>query len=139
MRLLRVLCVEDNQDDFDLVKLLLQELARGVGEACFVERARNASLACKMVDGSSFDVFIVDQTLEGNDMGTDFLRHLLERCPEAPILFVTHDKSLDVENPLIQDLDADKLAILYKGKLSLEALRDNLHRLGVDVFEQNEA
>ncbi len=133
-----MLCVEDNRDDYDLVKLLLQELARESGEACFVEHAGNASLARNLSDGGTFDLFIVDQLLNGLEVGTDFIGHLLERAPAAPVILVTHCEELDEEAPAIRNLAAENLVFLRKGDLNLDSLRDCLHRLGVSVFGQTE-
>lgn len=137
MRLLRVLCVEDNKEDFNLIKLLLQEIAREIGEACFVEHARNASLAGTLMDGGKFDVYIVDQRLEGHAVGTDFLRQLIDYQPDAPMLIVTHSSDLTVQSPEIRTLGANKLELLNKADLNVESLRACLHRLGIAAFEKS--
>ena len=76
----RVLCVEDHEDTcFMLSNLLRQESY----DALLVG---NIDEALRIVEGESFDLFILDKQLPDGS-GLDLCRELRGRFPQTPIIF----------------------------------------------------
>ncbi|MEM8781362.1 MAG: diguanylate cyclase [Planctomycetota bacterium] len=84
----RILVIEDDLDTADLVLETLQDFF-GSGCCTHVDSASQA----KAVTPSQFDLVLSDMNLpDGN--GLEIMRHLLDRRPDLPIVFVTAENIL---------------------------------------------
>src|SRR5438105_6614148 len=93
-RPLRVLMVEDDDDDFVLTRELLAE-ADG---AYTLERAADPASALAALTGGGYDVALVDYRL-GEQSGLDLLREAVRRGVRAPVILLTGvgDHAVDLE------------------------------------------
>ncbi len=93
---LRILIVEDNLEDFEILRILFSKIRHSRYE---LENVRSLSDALVKLRQKKHDVYLVDYKL-GADSGIDFLRYAIEqeKC-EAPIILLTGygDYDLDVE------------------------------------------
>src|SRR3989304_2714887 len=81
---LRVLHLENNQYDSDLVQAILSAEAID----CDVVRVETRSDFLTAVEQGGFDIFLTDYTLPSFD-GVSALAIVQEKCPEVPFIFVT--------------------------------------------------
>src|SRR3972149_4272019 len=81
---LRVLHLEDNQYDSDLVQAILSAEAID----CDVVRVEPRADFLAAVERGGFDIFLTDYTLPSFD-GVSALAIVQEKCPEVPFIFVT--------------------------------------------------
>ncbi|MDH3315835.1 MAG: PAS domain S-box protein [Gammaproteobacteria bacterium] len=89
---LRILVIEDEDDDFLRIQRLLREVAPGYQ----LHRVQSCKEAAVVIHESNFDVFLVDQQLADGE-GIDLLPLILEIRAFAPIvmLSVERDRQLD--------------------------------------------
>src|ERR1043165_8293913 len=83
-KILRVLHVEDNPHDRELIQGLLE--AEGLVAEIIAVQNRNEFILA--LETKTFDVILSDQSLPSFD-GTTALRMAREKCPEVPFIFVT--------------------------------------------------
>jgi PAS domain S-box-containing protein len=81
---LRVLHLEDDRNDADIVRGLLES----EGIACLVTRVETRDDFIAALDNAAFDVILADFSLPSFD-GLSALRIALERCPDVPFIFVS--------------------------------------------------
>ena len=81
---LRILHLEDNKYDSDLVQAILSAEAID----CDVVRVETRSDFLAAVEQGGFDIFLTDYTLPSFD-GVSALAIVQEKCPEVPFIFVT--------------------------------------------------
>ncbi|HXL73665.1 MAG TPA: PAS domain S-box protein, partial [bacterium] len=93
---IRVLIVEDNMEDFEIIRILFSKIRHSRYE---LENASSLSEGLKKLRMGKHDVYLVDYKL-GADSGIDFLRYAIqeEKC-RVPIILLTGfgDYDLDVE------------------------------------------
>jgi PAS domain S-box-containing protein len=81
---LRILHLEDNPDDAELIEMLLTDQ----GIACKIERVQTRDEFIAALDLGQFDLILSDFSLPAFD-GLSALELAREKCPLAPFLFVS--------------------------------------------------
>ena len=129
---LRVLVVEDNPEDYEIIRILFSKVRQSRYE---LENARSLSEALKKLAQKKHDAYLVDYKL-GADSGIDFLRYAVEqeKC-KAPVILLTGfgDYDLDVEATRIGAAD-----FLNKSKLDPDFLERSI-RYALDRKKAEEA
>lgn len=111
---IRVLVLDDQEDDFAYVKILLERSMLSIYE---VEWAPTETAALAGARSGRFDVCLFDYKL-GNTTGVEVMRALhAERCP-TPIILLTGSESYEIDQAA---LDAGAADFISKSKL------DNAH------------
>lgn len=114
-KLIRILVLDDNEDDFDYVKILL-----GKSLLCRyeIEWVATVPAALEALRKDRYDVGLFDYKL-GGTTGLELLKTLQERQCEMPIILLTGS-----ENPALDQaaLDAGAADYLYKGALDTTRL-----------------
>ena len=129
---LRILIVEDNLEDFEILRILFSKIRHNRYE---LENVRSLSEALVKLRQKKHDAYLVDYKL-GADSGVDFLRYAIEqeKC-EAPIILLTGygDYDLDVEAMRIGAAD-----FLNKNKLDPDFMERSI-RYALDRKKAEEA
>ncbi len=132
VKALRVLVVEDNLEDYEIIRILFSKIRQSRYE---LENARSLSEALKKLAQKKHDAYLVDYKL-GADSGMEFLRYAVqqEKC-KAPIIVLTGfgDYDLDVEATKIGAAD-----FLSKNKLDPDFLERSI-RYALDRKKAEEA
>ena len=81
---LRILHLEDNNDDVELVRLALKRQKMD----CDILAVDNGPDYLSAIDGAKFDVILSDSGLPGYD-GRDALAAARDRCPETPFIILS--------------------------------------------------
>jgi PAS domain S-box-containing protein len=81
---LRILHLEDNPRDAELIQATLET----EGISCHVTRVDNQADFCASLEQGGFDIILADHTLPSFD-GLSALKITLEKCPDAPFIFVS--------------------------------------------------
>ncbi len=113
---IRILAIEDNPDDADLIRLML----RKVQDSAFsLEQARSLAEGLRLLRADRFDIVLLDLKLP-DGAGPDLVRILREQEPNIPIIALTgldnEDVAatllhMDVQDYLVKDrIDSDLLA-----------------------------
>jgi signal transduction histidine kinase len=149
---IRVLLVEDDEDDYVLVKQLLSEIGKFPFELTW---AKNHSEALFEATKQCHDVCLMDYRLAGSD-GLALLKHFKDNCFQSPVIMLTGygDRETDVEAMKLgasdylekYGLTPDKLerSIRYALERSIthKALKDSeakLRALSSKILEAQEA
>ncbi len=112
---IRVLVIEDDEDDFILVSDVIEEIdTLNVS----IERAASAELGRQALERNECDLCLLDYNL-GATNGISLLREAHELGFEAPIIFLTgsRDKELDA-----MALEAGAVDYVFKGELEANRL-----------------
>jgi diguanylate cyclase (GGDEF)-like protein/PAS domain S-box-containing protein len=112
---LRILLVEDDEDDFVLTHGMLREHARATFE---VEWEQSYGPALATIREGRHDVYLVDYRL-GERTGLELVREAWERDPHAPVIVLTGQDDYEV------DLQASELGVtdyLVKGTIDAPGL-----------------
>jgi PAS domain S-box-containing protein len=83
-RKLRVLHIEDNDNDALLVQRALKKNGYDVATHCIASEQE----FCKAMQNPDFDIILADQSL-GGFSGSEALKIAREKCPQVPFLFVS--------------------------------------------------
>ncbi|MDO8540319.1 MAG: PAS domain-containing protein [Opitutaceae bacterium] len=113
-KVVRVLVLDDNEDDFAFVKVLL---SKGLTATYDIEWAPTEDAALAAVNRGGFDVGLFDYKL-GGTTGLEILRTLHSQQCEMPIILLTGS-----ENPEIDQAALDAGAADYLCKGSLDTTR----------------
>ena len=108
--LLRILYLEDDPRDAELVQAILQ----AGGFACAVTRVETRVDFCASLEQSGFDLVLADYTLPSFD-GISALKIAVEKRPEVPFIFVSG--TLD-EEVAIEALKVGATDYVFKTRLS---------------------
>jgi len=114
-RPVRVLLVEDDEDDYVLAKALLSD---GFASRVALEWASTFARGLERVVEGEFDVALVDYNL-GNDTGIDLLKRATARGCRTPVIMLTgqDDRSID-----LKAMHAGAADYLVKGRVTAEML-----------------
>jgi diguanylate cyclase (GGDEF)-like protein/PAS domain S-box-containing protein len=108
-RRLRILLVEDDEDDYVLTRGLLQDVYQ---DSIDLEWARTYQSAREALEGRRFDVCLLDYHL-GERTGLDLLRAVVApNCP-TPIILLTGNSERDVD---VEAMNAGAADYLIKGE-----------------------
>ncbi len=114
-KVIRVLVLDDNEDDFAFVKILL---GKSLVFAYQLEWAPTEAAALTALRHSSFDVGLFDYKL-GGTTGLEILRTLQSQQCDIPIILLTGSENPDVDQAA---LDAGAADYLCKGSLDTTRL-----------------
>ena len=116
---LRVLLVEDDEDDFLLTRDLFREIKGSRFDLAWV---RTPAEALKAIEGSDYDVCLLDHNL-GECTGLELLREMLTKGCKAPIIMLTGqgDYGIDVEA-----MTAGAADYLVKGQVGVPLLERSI-------------
>ena len=118
-KLVRLLIVEDDQDDF----LILQKMLSGIKRRCFeLDRVSNCQKALEKLGQNHHDVCLLDYRLEGRN-GLDFLREVVQKGYNIPIIFLTGQGDYEVDVEAMQLGASD---FLYKNKIDGDMLERSI-------------
>lgn len=125
LRTVRVLLVEDNSDDQELVRIMLRKATEVIFE---VEAVACLSDAVAQLATRRFDAVLVDLSLP-DSRNVDTLRELRERAPEVPLIALTGRDNLQTE---LAALAIGAQDYLIKGKdderILMRAIRHAIER-----------
>ena len=110
-RKVRVLLIEDDEDDYTLVRDLLREVPHVEYE---VEWAPTYEEALKAIETPAHDVCLLDYRL-GERNGIEFLYEAIGRKYRVPIIFLTGQGNLEVD---MEAMKAGTVDYLVKGEIS---------------------
>ena len=119
----RVLVIDDDEDDFVIVKDLL---SRVPGQRFVVEWASNYADGFEAMRGRRYDVFLVDYRI-GAESGIDLVRNAITAGVRVPLLLMTGQGSIDVD---VEAMHAGAADYLVKGRFDGEQLLEYLSREG---------
>ncbi len=117
--LIRVLIVEDDEDDFVIARDLLVEQEHARFEVAWASSGPEAQ---RMIAEGDFDIFLIDHRL-GAVTGLDLVRHSFGGEPRAPVVMLTGTADYEV------DLEATMLGVtdfLTKDRLDGETLERSI-------------
>jgi PAS domain S-box-containing protein len=131
---LRILCLEDNRGDVELV----QETLEADGIFCDITRVENEADFIASLEQGSFDLILADYTLPSFD-GISALRIARQRWPHVPFIFVSGTLGEEVA---IEALKIGATDYVFKTRLSRivpsvqRALREAGERLELSRAEE---
>jgi diguanylate cyclase (GGDEF)-like protein/PAS domain S-box-containing protein len=134
---LRILLVEDDEDDFLLTRSMLQTQRRASFD---IEWEQDYSSALSVIRAARHDLYLVDYHL-GERTGLDLVREAWESDPPAPVIVLTGQDDYEV------DLEATELGVtdyLVKGSLDAPSLERTIryavrnHQATVDLRRSEE-
>jgi len=149
---IRILLVEDDEDDYVLVRQLLSEIGRYQFELIW---SKNYAETLEQASKGSYDVCLMDYRLSGHD-GLMVLKELKDRHFQSPVIILTGygDREIDIEAMRLGAADylekfgltTDKLerSIRYAidRSMTLKALIESeakLRALSIKILETQEA
>jgi two-component system, cell cycle sensor histidine kinase and response regulator CckA len=113
--IVRVLLIEDDEDDYILVRKLLSQ----IGSAKYhLEWVPTYGLALEAINRSHHDVYLLDYYL-GERNGLELLREMNERGVAAPVIFLTGHADYGVDTEAMCGGASD---YLVKGQINAELL-----------------
>lgn len=115
----RVLLIEDDEDDYVLVKKLL---LKAPSAKFIVDWATNYDAGLDAICREEHDVYLLDYLLEGRN-GLDLLREVAGIGCKAPIIFLTGQGAYEVDLEAMRMGSAD---YLVKDKLSTDLLERSI-------------
>lgn len=115
----RVLLIEDDEDDYILVKSLLSEVPSSRFDLDWVS---DYGVAVVEISRRQHDVYLLDYRL-GARSGLDLLRELIRSGCDAPIIFLTGQGGYDVDLAAMRSGAAD---YLVKGRISADQLERSI-------------
>lgn len=114
-RRLRVLLVEDDEDDYVIVRDLLSEVE---GLKCDLEWVAAYESALEVLSRDQHDVYLVDYRLGTHD-GLEFLRQATKRGCKTPVIFLTGQGGREVD---VEAMRAGAADYLVKGHIDASVL-----------------
>jgi diguanylate cyclase (GGDEF)-like protein len=126
---LKVLVVDDDEDDIFLVKEMLKE---GLPESkLFLDYATKGEDAIALIDNGEHDIFLFDLHL-GKANGLSILKHLNERNISTPVIFLT---SQGDQQKAVEVMKAGATDYIMKSNLSVEGLASSI-RSAINIEEE---
>lgn len=101
-----ILLVEDDEDDYFLVKTWLTEVK---GKKFNLKWASEYQAGLRLVESESFDVVLVDYRLGGSN-GLDLIRQAKLNCQHVPFILLTGQGNFDVDMTAMQAGASDYLS-----------------------------
>lgn len=123
---LRILNLEDNQDDSELIRAILDR----EGIKCDLVRVEAREDFVDAIEGGGFDLVLADYSLPSFD-GLSALKIAKKKCPEAPFIFVSGAIG---EEFAIDTLKSGATDYVLKGRMS--RLATAINRALLEVEEQ---
>lgn len=124
----KVLVVDDDRDDFELIKAqLVAGQAISDREMFLVEHARSAEQATQMDRVEVHDVYIVDYYLhkaDPRDTGLDYVRRLFRLRKHPTVILVSGREEFVLDAEILRWMSLNQLAFLHKSELTTERLNE---------------
>jgi signal transduction histidine kinase len=130
-QVIKVLLVEDDEDDYIFIRELLSEVK---ATTYLLQWAPSYDLALDSMAKGKSDVCLVDYRLGVHD-GLEILRSVKERGGRVPVIFVTGQEEYDVD---LKAMRAGALDYLVKSQLTAPLL-DRSIRYALDRWRSDEA
>lgn len=118
-RRLSILLVEDDEDDYIIVRDLLSEVE---GWRCELAWVKTYEQALEAMGQRACDVYLVDYRLGTHD-GLELLRQAVEQGYRTPVIFLTGQGGVEVD---LQAMRAGAADYLVKGKLDASTLERSI-------------
>jgi len=142
---IRLLIVEDDSDDF----IILQKMLSGIKRQQFeLDRVSTCQEALEKLGQNNHDVCLLDYRLEGRN-GLDFLREVVEKGYNVPVIFLTGQGDYEVDVEAMQlgasdflnknKIDGDMLERSIRYALERRKSEENRLRLASIVESSNDA
>ncbi len=112
---LRVLAIEDNVDDADLVRIMLNKVRHPVFSVVIAELLAKG---LQFLREQTFDIVLLDMGLP-DSAGIDAVRDVRKVCPEVPLIVLS---GLDDEDVALKTLQMDVQDYLIKGQIDSNLL-----------------
>jgi PAS domain S-box-containing protein len=116
---LKILLVEDDEDDFVIFKAVLSEIVRF---SCQINWAKNFDQATAFIKGESHDIYFFDYFL-GSKTGFDLLELLHKKDEDLPAILLTGKGNNELDRRAI---DKGAIDYLEKGTMNAEALERSM-------------
>ncbi len=117
----RILLIEDDPDDAELVVSLLEE----IGVARDVVHERLLTLGLRRLESEQFDVVLLDLSLP-DSWGMDTLRRLRKPFPGLPIVLMTGARMVEIAEEAERE---GAVACLFKQELDVSRLAGILTKI----------
>lgn len=117
--LIKILLIEDDQDDFILTRDLLAEVDGG---GYHLDWVRTYQEGLKQIETDRHDLYLIDYRL-GADDGLQLLREAVQAGSQAPIIMLTGQADRDIDMAAMQAGAAD---YLVKGRLDGQLLERSI-------------
>ncbi len=130
-RPLRVLLVEDNEDDYVLTRCLINEIE---GAKFVLEWVATYDTALKVIGLNQHDVYLIDYRL-GEFSGLELLREAVNSGCKAPIILLTTQENHEVD---VEAMQAEAADYLDKSQLSAPLLERSI-RYAIERLSQVES
>jgi FixJ family two-component response regulator len=117
--LLKVLLIEDDEDDFVLVRDLLSEV---LSQDFELEWVQSCDAALETIRSRDHDVCLLDYRL-GERSGLELLRDLMKSGFEAPIIFLTGQGGYELD---VEAMRAGAADYLVKGQIRADLLERSI-------------
>ena len=126
---LKVLVVDDDEDDIFLVKEMLKE---GLPESkLYLDYATKGEDAIALIDNGGHDIFLLDLHL-GKADGLSILKHLKEQNIATPVIFLTAQGD---QQKAVEVMKAGATDYIMKSNLSVEGLASSI-RSAINIQEE---
>lgn len=130
----KVLCLDDDEDDFRILRDLLRVLPQDPGhEMFFTEFANSVHKARALMKFDDYDLLFVDYRLKGETC-LAFVRQLMDMQKHPPLILLTGMPHLSLDGEMLHWISTGELTIMHKNVLSLQTLRETVWRVMRNEF-----
>ncbi len=132
-RIVKVLCVDDDEDDYLLIRQTFKQIEAATGNSYFVEQAGSLEIADRMMGLGSYDLFVVDCVLRASGReanGIDLIRQLRNQPAPPPIILISGQDRFTLESDALRWVAQGVMTFLQKKDLSPESLQRELATIG---------
>jgi PAS domain S-box-containing protein len=118
-RYLRVLLIEDDEDDYTILRTMLSEIG---STTFYLQWVSTYEAGVQGICRAEHDVYLLDYRLGGKD-GVELLREVIARGCEKPIILLTGQGGYDVD---IEAMEAGAADYLVKGQITPDLLERSI-------------
>lgn len=128
---IRILVIEDDDEEFLLLEELFRTQSRYARESFHLELAKSIPIAMDKLADANWDLFLVDYHL-GRCSGLDFILEVQSSGIQVPALLVTGQDEIDFPQEAEVLIDAGRLRFLHKRDMNwnsvFKGIKDLIHR-----------
>ena len=125
---IRILVVDDDEEDFILLQALVAEQSDFPRGSFLLEHAKDIGAARARLSEGNWDLLIVDYFL-GSDTGMDFLVSAYSAGVSVPALLVTGQTDIPVAGAMTSLMESGKLRFLHKNDLTWPSMVKSIRNL----------